>query len=165
MATNAHACTPQCPAAHREHLNHMTDGRRHDDCRFCLRRREKGGTGLEGEPVNEMPAWPRDTTYIHVAPEHIVRSKRASLTECAAALAIADAIGPDVATVSVDIDLITAHEKHAPFRHWHAETPEEVAEWSAELDHGDRDVETTGAAALGLLDFELTWTEGNREAR
>ena len=66
-------------------------------------------------------------------------------------------------TSSVDIDLITAHEKHAPFRHWHAETPEEVAEWSAELDHGDRDVEMTGLAALGLLDFELTWREGNPE--
>jgi hypothetical protein len=51
MATDLHACTPQCPPAHREHLNHMTDGRWHDNCRFCLRRREKGGTGLEGEAV------------------------------------------------------------------------------------------------------------------
>lgn len=110
--------------------------------------------------MNEMPAWPRDVTYVHVAPEHIVLGQRASLTESAAALAIADAIGPGVATVSVDVDLITAHEKRAPFRHWFAETPEEVAEWSAELDHGDRDVEMTGLAALGLLDFELTWREG-----
>jgi hypothetical protein len=28
----------------------MTDGRWHDNCPFCLRRREKGGTGLEGNP-------------------------------------------------------------------------------------------------------------------
>jgi len=112
--------------------------------------------------AEQLPAWPRDTTYVHVTPEHVIRGKRASLTECAAALAIAEAIGPDVATVSVDVDLTTAHEKHPPFRWWRAETPEEVAEWSAELAAGDRDAvtATAGAAALGLLDFELTWTEG-----
>ena len=44
-----HTCTAECPPGHREHLAHMTDGRWHDDCRFCLRRRVKGGTGLEGE--------------------------------------------------------------------------------------------------------------------
>jgi hypothetical protein len=49
MATSLHKCTQECPPAHREHLNHMTDGRWHDGCRFCLRRREKGGSGLEGE--------------------------------------------------------------------------------------------------------------------
>ena len=39
-----------------EHVRHMTDGHWHDDCRFCLQRREKGGTGLEGTyvPVTEM---------------------------------------------------------------------------------------------------------------
>lgn len=30
-----------------EHLRHMTDGYWHDDCRWCLRRRRHGGTGLE----------------------------------------------------------------------------------------------------------------------
>lgn len=55
MATDTHVCTPQCPAVHREHLNHMTDGRWHDACQFCLRRREKGGTGLEGEAVRAQP--------------------------------------------------------------------------------------------------------------
>jgi hypothetical protein len=49
--TYLHDCTPECPPSHREHLNHMTDGRWHDTCPFCLRRREKGGTGLEGEAV------------------------------------------------------------------------------------------------------------------
>lgn len=29
-----------------EHLRHMTDGHWHDRCRFCLRRRAKGGTGV-----------------------------------------------------------------------------------------------------------------------
>ncbi|HEV8653163.1 MAG TPA: hypothetical protein VG276_28155 [Actinomycetes bacterium] len=29
-----------------EHLRHMTDGRWHDDCRYCRRRREEGGTGV-----------------------------------------------------------------------------------------------------------------------
>lgn len=115
--------------------------------------------------TEQLPAWPRDTTYVHVTPEHVVRGKRASLTECAAALAVADAIGPDVATVSVDIDIITAHEKRAPFRWWHAWTPEEVADWTATLDaafpSGDADV--TGAAEHGLLDFEITWRQGNPE--
>jgi hypothetical protein len=109
-----------------------------------------------------LPPWPRDTTYVHVAPEHVIRGKQASLTGCAAALAIADAIGPDAVAVSVDVDVITAHEKHAPFRWWHAETPEEVAGWTAALDAGDSEdvTEVAGAAALGLLDFELTWNEG-----
>ena len=31
-----------------EHRNHMTDGRWHDDCRWCLRRRVHGGDGLDG---------------------------------------------------------------------------------------------------------------------
>jgi hypothetical protein len=51
METETHECTPQCPPVHREHLAHLTDGHWHDSCRFCLRRREKGGTGLEGEAV------------------------------------------------------------------------------------------------------------------
>lgn len=116
--------------------------------------------------MNEpLPAWPRDTTYVHVTPEHVWNGKPASLTGSAAALAIADAIGPGVATVSVDVDLITAHEKHPPFRWWAAETPEEVAEWLAGLDAGERRTvsATSGAAGYGLLDFELTWREGNPE--
>jgi hypothetical protein len=40
-------CIPACPPAHREHLNHMTDGRWHDNCPYCLERRAHGGTGLE----------------------------------------------------------------------------------------------------------------------
>jgi hypothetical protein len=43
-----HRCTDECPPEHREHLDHMTDGHWHDNCPYCLRRREKGGTGLEG---------------------------------------------------------------------------------------------------------------------
>lgn len=107
-------------------------------------------------------AWPRDTTYVHVAPEHVTAGKPGSLTESTAALAIGDAIGPDVATVSVDVDVTTAHEKRPPHRWWHAETPEEVAEWLAELDAGDEEYTTAaaGAAALGLMDFTLTWHEG-----
>jgi hypothetical protein len=110
-----------------------------------------------------LPAWPRDVTSVRVDALHVTKGKRASLTECAAALAIAEAIGPDVATVSVDVDIITAHEKYPPYRWWHAETPEEVAEWTAELDAGDRDSEVADAARLGLLDFHLTWAEGNPE--
>ena len=106
------------------------------------------------------PAWPRDTTCIRVTAVHVTDGKRASLTGCAAALAIADAIGPDVATVSVDVDIVTAHENRAPWRWWHAETPEEVAEWSADLDAGLAGEETSEAARLGLLDFRLTWREG-----
>ena len=30
----------------REHLNHMTDGRWHDTCHWCLRRRVHSGTGI-----------------------------------------------------------------------------------------------------------------------
>jgi len=29
-----------------EHLRHMTDGRWHDECRYCLKRRREGGTGV-----------------------------------------------------------------------------------------------------------------------
>lgn len=110
------------------------------------------------------PAWPRDTTYVHVAPEHVVKGRPGSLTGSAAALAIADAIGPDVATVSVDVDLITAREKRPPQGRWHAETPEEVAEWQAELDAGDAEQTKAAAraAAGGLLDFTLTWHDGDR---
>src|SRR5580692_4855523 len=97
------------------------------------------------------PAWPRDALYVHVTPGHVTRGKPASLTECAAALAIADAIGQGVATVSVDVDVITAHELHPPFRWWSAETPEEAAEWTAELDAGDHDPDIAEAARLGLL--------------
>jgi len=64
------------------------------------------------------PPWPRDVTYVHVAPEHVIRGRPGSLTECTAALAIAEAVGPDVVTVSADVDVITAHERQAPFRHW-----------------------------------------------
>jgi hypothetical protein len=32
--------------ARAEHLCHMTDGRWHDDCRYCLQRRVTGGTGI-----------------------------------------------------------------------------------------------------------------------
>jgi hypothetical protein len=110
--------------------------------------------------MTDLPAWPRDTLYVPVTPEHVRQGERASLTGSAAALAIADAIGQGVARVSVDVDVITAHELHPPFRWWHAETPEEVAEWTADLDTGDRDEATTEAARLGLLDFWLTWREG-----
>jgi hypothetical protein len=109
-----------------------------------------------------LPAWPRDTISVRVDALHVTKGKRASLTGCAAALAIAEAIGPDVATVSVDVDIITAHENRPPYRWRHAETPEEVAEWTAELDAGDRDPEVADAARLGLLDFHLTWAEGER---
>jgi hypothetical protein len=114
--------------------------------------------------TEQVPAWPRDTTYVHVTPEHVKAGKRASLTGSAAALAIAGAIGSDVATVSVDVDLTTAHEKRPPFRWWAAETPEEVAEWLADLDRGDTGEEAAEAATLGLLDFWLTWRDGNPEA-
>jgi len=110
--------------------------------------------------AGQQPAWPRDVLYVHVTPEHVRQGRRASLTECAAALAVAEAIGPGVAEVSVDVDLVTAHELHPPFRSWHAETPEEVAEWTAELDCGDHDEDIAEAARLGLLDFWLTWREG-----
>lgn len=108
----------------------------------------------------ELPAWPRSTTHVHVTPEHIAAGKQASLTESAAALAIAEAIGPDVATISVDVDVITAHEKHAPFRWWHAETPPEVDDWLTAISGYGFGGEFTAAAELGLLDFELSWTEG-----
>jgi len=37
-----------------EHLRHMTDGRWHDGCTYCLRRRVNGGTGV---PDDEMAAF------------------------------------------------------------------------------------------------------------
>lgn len=111
----------------------------------------------------ELPAWPRDTTYVHVSPEHVTAGRPASLTESAAALAVADAIGEGVATVAVDVDLITAHERKAPFRWWVAETPEVVTEWTAALDGWECDGDVAAAARLGLLDFSLTWREGNPE--
>jgi hypothetical protein len=109
---------------------------------------------------DQPPAWPRDVTYVHVSPEHVIRGKPGSLTESAAALAIADAIGPDVATVSVDADVITAHEKRPPFRWWTAETPLEVDDWLTAISGYGFDGEFAAAADLGLLDFELSWTEG-----
>jgi hypothetical protein len=48
-----HQCTSECPAEHREHLSHMTDGHWHDNCPYCLRRRQKSGTGLEGHHQEE----------------------------------------------------------------------------------------------------------------
>jgi hypothetical protein len=110
--------------------------------------------------TEQLPAWPRDVTRVSVTREHVKAGRRASLTESAAALAIAEAIGAGVATVSVDVDITTAHETRPPYRWWHAETPEEVAEWTAALDGWDCDGEVAEAARLGLLDFELTWTEG-----
>lgn len=51
-------------ALRREHLfNHLTDGRFHGDCEFCLHRRRHGGTGIVtppatcaicGGPINEV---------------------------------------------------------------------------------------------------------------
>ena len=42
-----------------EHLWHMTDGRWHDDCEFCRRRRVDGGTGIRClETIT-----PNDLTY------------------------------------------------------------------------------------------------------
>lgn len=113
--------------------------------------------GCELEP---LPSWPRDVTRVSVTREHVEAGKRASLTESAAALAIAGAIGAGVAIVSVDVDITTAHETRPPHRWWSAETPEEVAEWLADLDRGDAGGAAAEAAGLGLLDFELTWTEG-----
>lgn len=37
------------PLEHEHLRNHLTDGWWHDDCKFCLRRRRYGGTGLEGQ--------------------------------------------------------------------------------------------------------------------
>lgn len=111
----------------------------------------------------QQPAWPRDTLYVHVTAEHVTAGKPASLTENAAARAIAGAIGPDVATVSVDVDLITAHELHPPFRWWHAETPPEVDDWLTAISGYGFDGEFTAAAGHGLLDFSLTWREGTAE--
>jgi hypothetical protein len=37
-----------------EHLRHMTDGRWHDNCKWCLRRRVHGGSGLE-DPATICP--------------------------------------------------------------------------------------------------------------
>jgi hypothetical protein len=112
--------------------------------------------------TEQLPSWPRDVTRVSVIREHVEAGKRASLTESAAALAIAEAIGAGVATVSVDVDITTAHETRPPYRWWSAETPEEVAEWTAALDGWDCDGEVAEAARLGLLDFELTWREGGR---
>jgi hypothetical protein len=112
--------------------------------------------------ADQLPAWPRDVTRVSVTREHVEAGRRASLTESAAALAIAGAIGAGVATVSVDVDITTAHETRPPFRWWSAGTPEEVAEWLADLDRGDNDEAAAEAAALGLLDFELAWREGER---
>jgi hypothetical protein len=44
-----HNCTAACPPEHAEHLGHMTDGRWHDACRYCVRRRSKHGTGLTAD--------------------------------------------------------------------------------------------------------------------
>jgi hypothetical protein len=33
-----------------EHMSHLTDGKWHDECSYCLRRRVHGGTGLEASP-------------------------------------------------------------------------------------------------------------------
>ena len=111
--------------------------------------------------AEQLPAWPRDTTYVHVSPKHVTAGKPGSLTESAAALAVAEAIGEGVATVAVDVDLITAHERKAPFRWWVAETPEVVTEWTAALDGWECDGDVAAAARLGILDFSLTWREGN----
>lgn len=43
----ARAAGARMPRDQRDHLDHMTDGRWHDDCPYCLSRREHGGTGLE----------------------------------------------------------------------------------------------------------------------
>lgn len=44
----------------REHLReHLTDGRWHDDCGLCLRRRRHGGTGIRCQET----ITPNDLTY------------------------------------------------------------------------------------------------------
>ena len=110
--------------------------------------------------TEQLPSWPRDVTRVSVTPEHVRAGKAGSLTESAAALAISDAIGPEVAVVSVDVDITTAHEKRAPYRWWYARTPGEIAALTGALDGWDCDGEVAEAARLGLLDFELTWNEG-----
>ena len=110
--------------------------------------------------TDPVPAWPRNTITIRVSPEHVRSHVAASLTGSAAARAIADAIGPDAVTVSVDVGLVAAQEKHPPYRHWVAETLPEVEEWLNLLDGGGRADDVEDAARLGLLDFELSWAEG-----
>lgn len=44
-----------------EHLNHMTDGRWHDDCKYCLHRRVHGGTGVADADFIGLPAFPERT--------------------------------------------------------------------------------------------------------
>jgi hypothetical protein len=111
----------------------------------------------------ELPPWPRNTTSVRVDPEHVRKHVAGSLTGSSAARAIADAIGPGAVTVGVGS--ITAHEKAAPFRHWAAETPEEAGEWLNLLDGGGCADDVENAARAGLLDFELTWTEGLPETK
>jgi len=40
----------------RDHLFHMTDGRWHDDCTWCLTRRVHGGNGVDPAIMEEFRA-------------------------------------------------------------------------------------------------------------
>lgn len=38
------------------HLRHMTDGRWHDDCQYCRKRRLHGGTGVPDDILEALAA-------------------------------------------------------------------------------------------------------------
>ena len=52
--TQAQTRVAEAVAEDKKHLKHMTNGRWHDDCLACLRRRVKGGTGLYEPREDEM---------------------------------------------------------------------------------------------------------------
>jgi len=104
----------------------------------------------------------RDVTRVHVTDVNVKQGARESDGWCAAAYAIRDTLGPDhtAAMVSVGARYVTVEQAHGQ---WWAETPQEMADFIGAFDNAsseEKRQQLTDAASAGLLQWPLTWHEG-----
>jgi hypothetical protein len=104
----------------------------------------------------------RNIGQVRVSDVNVKQGARDSDEWCAGAYAIRDTLGSDfhAAMVSVSSNVVIVEQGHG---RWWAETPAEMADFIGAFDNAASEKECqalTDAASAGLLQWELTWHEG-----
>lgn len=104
----------------------------------------------------------RNATLLQLTDVHIKEGIPESEGWCAAGLAIRESLDNDRdAWVEVGASCITVEQKHG---RWWAQTPPEMADFIGAFDNVVGDTgrqELIDAASAGLLQWQLTWHEGD----